>query len=78
MRKNCTRATFADDTTILSSKRKGFSSIQSDMDNLSQWFCQNRLSMNIDKCEAVAFGRGYSSVILILDKKSLSRTRASI
>ena len=28
-------AMFADDTTILSSKRKGLCSIQSDMDNLS-------------------------------------------
>ena len=33
---NCTMAMFADDTTILSSKRKGLCSIQSDMDNLSQ------------------------------------------
>ena len=62
-------AMFADDTTILSSKRKGLCSIQSDMDNLSQWFCQNRLSIKRDKCEAVAFGRGHPSEILILDKK---------
>ena len=67
---NCTMAMFADDTTILSSKRKGLCSIQSDMDNLSQWFCQNRLSINRDKCEAVAFGRGHPSEILILDKKN--------
>ena len=39
------------------------------MDNLSQWFCQNRLSINRDKCEAVAFGSGHPSEILILDKK---------
>ena len=51
-------AMFADDKTFLSSKRKGVCSVQSDMDNLSQWFCQNRLSINRDKCEAVAFGRG--------------------
>ena len=44
-------------------------SIQSDMDNLSQWFCQNRLSINRDKCKAVAFGRGHPSEILSLDKK---------
>ena len=64
-----TMAIFADDTTILSSKRKGSCSIQSDMDNLSQWFCQNRLSINRDKCEAVVFGRGHPSENLILDKK---------
>ena len=75
---NCTMAIFADDTTILSSKRKGLCSIQSDMDNFSQWFCQNRLSINRDKCEAVAFGRGHLSEILILDKKFLIRTRANI
>ena len=60
---------FADGTTILSSKRKRFRSIQSDMDYLSRWFCQNRLSINRDKCEAVAFGRGRPSEIFILDKK---------
>ena len=62
-------AMFADDTTISSSKRKGLCSIQSDMDNLLQWFCQKRLSINRDKCEAVAFGRGHPSEILTLDKK---------
>ena len=62
-------AMFADDTTILGSKGKGLCSIQSDMDNLSQWFCQNRLSIIRDKCEAVAFGRGHHSEFLILDKK---------
>ena len=62
-------AMFPDDTTMLSSIRKGLCSIQSDMDNLSQWFCQTRLSINRDKCEAVAFGRGHPSEILILDKK---------
>ena len=61
---------FADDTTILNSKRKNSCSYQSDMDNLLQWFCQNRLSINKDKSEAVAFGRGHPSEILILDKKS--------
>ena len=60
---------FADDATILSSKRIGFCSIQSDMDNSSQWFCQKRLSINRDKCEAVAFGGGHPSEILILDNK---------
>ena len=34
--KNCTMAMFADDTTILSSKRKSFCSIQSEINNLSQ------------------------------------------
>ena len=67
--KNCTKAMFADETTILSSKRKRFCSIQSDMDILSLWFCQNRLSINRDKCVAVEFGRGQPSEILILDKK---------
>ena len=65
MGKNCTMAMFADDTTILSSKFKGSCSVQSDMDNLSQWFCQNRLSINKDKCEAGAFGREHPSEILI-------------
>ena len=50
-------AMFADDTTILGSKRKGFCSIQSEMDDLLQWFCQNRLSTNRDKCKVVDFGR---------------------
>ena len=60
---------FADDTTILSSKCNSFCSIQSDMGNLSQWFRQNRLSINRDKCEAVAFRRGHPFESLILDKK---------
>ena len=67
--KNNTKAMFADDTTILSSKRKSSCSFQTDMDNLSQWFCQNRIRINRDKCEAVAFGRGHPSEILILNKK---------
>ena len=62
-------AMFADDTTISNSKRKGSCSIQSDMENLLQWFCRKRLSINRDKCEAVAFGRGHRCEILILDKK---------
>ena len=66
---NCTMAMFADDTTILSSKREGFCSIQPDMDNLSQWFCRSRLRINRDKCEAVAFGRGHFSGVWRLDKK---------
>ena len=71
-------AMFAEDTTILGSKRKGSCSSQSEMGNLSQWFCQNRLSINRNKCEAVAFGRGRPSAVLILDKKLPIRTRASI
>ena len=67
--KKCTSAMFADYTTILSSKSKGSCSIQSDMSNLSQWFSQNRLGTNRYKCEAVAFGHGHPSEILILDKK---------
>ena len=63
---NCTLAIFPDDTTILNSKRKGLCSIQPDMDNLLQRFCQNR-----DKCEALAFGRGHPRKTLILDKNSL-------
>ena len=39
------------------------------MDNLLQCFCQNRLSINRDKCEAIAFGRGHPSETLILDRK---------
>ena len=65
---NCTLAMFADDTTILSSKPKGFCSIQLDMDNSSRWCSQNRLRINRDKCETVAFGLGHSSEILKLDK----------
>ena len=67
--KNCTMAMFADDATILSPKRKGSCSVQSDMDNLLHWFCQNRLSINRDKCDAVAVGHGHPGEILILDKK---------
>ena len=58
------------DTTNLSSKRKSLCSNQSELDNLLQWFCQNRLSINRDTCEAVAFGRGHPSEILITDKNS--------
>ena len=39
---------------------------------------KNRLSINRDKCEAVEFGHGHPSEILILDKKCPIRTRASI
>ena len=66
--KNCMMAMFADDTTSLSSKCKGSCSIQSDMDNVSRWFCPKRLSINRDKSKAVAFRRGHPSEILILDK----------
>ena len=71
-------AMFADNTTILNSKRRVVCSIQSDMENLSQWFCQNRLSINRDKCEAVAFGRGHANENLILDKKVLYSNAANI
>ena len=65
-------AMFADATTFLSSKCKDFCSIQSDsQDNLSQWFCQYRLSVNRDKIKAVAIAPGLSGEFLILDKKAL-------
>ena len=67
--KHCIMSMFADDTTILSSQCEGSCSIQSDMDNLLQWFCQKRLSIVRDKCEAVEFGRGHPIRNLLLDKK---------
>ena len=62
-------AMFTDDTTLLSSKRKSFCSIESNMDNLSQSFCQNRLSINREECDSFAFGRCHPSDIFILEKR---------
>ena len=63
---------------VQSTKREDFRSIQSEMDNLMQWFCQNRLGINRDKSQAIIFGRCHPSENFILGKNLLVQTRPSV
>ena len=49
-------AMFADDTTIIKCKQNGNPLIDSDERHMSKWFIDNKLTVNVEKCEAMFFG----------------------
>ena len=48
---------FADDTTVVNASKDNNSPIQMDFNRVSNWFNNNKLTINYDKCEAINFGK---------------------
>ena len=70
-------AIFADDTSILKSGQKMESSLQPDLDKMSNWFSYNKLSLNTSKCEVMNFGLSNNSTQLTLLSKQLPTKESS-
>ena len=51
-------AMFADDNSIVKAGPRNQCFLQTDLDRINNWFCYNKLSLNISKCEVVNFGIG--------------------
>ena len=49
---------FADDTTVIKAGKRVDNLIRKDVDCMFNWFCSNKLTVNIDKCESICFGLG--------------------
>ena len=62
-------AIFADDTSILKSGKKLDTSLQADLDKISNWFSYNKLSLNTSKCEVMNFGCRNSNKLTLLRKE---------
>ena len=57
---NCKAILFADDTTLYNSSpdiKHLYSSINSELDSLTEWFRANKLSLNVSKTHYVIFGQ---------------------
>ena len=55
---NSQLAMFADDTTVIKAGKRVDNLIKKDVDCMFNWFCSNKLTVNIDKCESICFGLG--------------------
>ena len=58
--KNCLQSKttlFADDTTVYNLDRNSSHGITSDIQRIRKWLVTNKLTVNVDKCETVGFGR---------------------
>ena len=49
---------FADDTTIVKSGKHTNRELNEDLHRIIDWFTASKLTVNIDKCEAISFGNG--------------------
>ena len=59
-------AMFDDDTTVLNAGDKTSPLITQDLKNMTNWFVSNKLTVNVDKCEAISFGCGKPDKVTIL------------
>ena len=59
-------AMFADDTTVLNAGDKISPLITQDLKNMTNLFVSNKLTVNVDKCEAISFGCGKPDKVTIL------------
>ena len=59
---------FADDTTIIKSKQNAIILIDSDMRHLSKWCVDNKLTVIIQRCEAISFGSRQPHFDFLMDK----------
>ena len=66
---------FADDTTVLNAGDKTSPLITQDLKNMTNWFVSNKLTVNVDKCEAISFGCGKPDKVTIL-RNELSYQKA--
>ena len=55
---NSKMSMFADDTTIFNAKKNVSFTMQPEIDLISDWMTSNKLTINVDKCEAMCFGSG--------------------
>ena len=58
---------FADDTTVIKAGRRTDYLISKDVEVMTQWFDANKLTLKVDKCEAIHFGRGIPDEVQIKD-----------
>ena len=62
-------AIFADDTTVLNAGDETNPLITQDLKNMTIWFVPKKLTVTVDKCEAIAFGCGKPDQVTILSNK---------
>ena len=62
-------AMFADDTTVLNAGDKTSPLITQDLKNMTNWFVSNKLTVNVNKCEAICFGCGKPDKVTILSNE---------
>ena len=55
----------ADDTRVIKACRRNDSLIREDVRVTTHWFDANKLTINVDKCEAIHFGRGIPDEVQI-------------
>ena len=53
---NSQKAMFADDTANMNSKQNAHLLSNSDIRHMSKWCVDNKLTVNVEKCEAMSFG----------------------
>ena len=54
----CNVTMLADDTTVIEAGKRVDNLIRKDVDYMLNWFCFNKLAVNINKCESICFGKG--------------------
>ena len=62
-------AIFADDTSIVKAGPRNQCFLQTDSDRINNWFCYNKLSLIISKCEVVNFGIGIPNDLTLNNEK---------
>ena len=60
---------FADDTTVIKAGSRTDSLIREVVRVMTHWIDANRLTINVDKCEAIHFGRGKPDKVQIKDSQ---------
>ena len=62
-------AIFADNTSIVKAGPRNQCFLQTDLDRINNWFCHNKLSLNISECEVVNFGIGIPNDLTLNNEK---------
>ena len=65
---------FADYTTVIKAGRRTDSRIHEVVKVMTHWFDPNKLTINVDKCEAIHFGRGILDEVQIKDNQLHQKT----
>ena len=55
------------DTTVIEAGRRTDSFIRKDVKVMTHWLNANKLTINVDKCEAIHFGTGIPDEVQIKD-----------
>ena len=67
--KNANIALFADDTSLIKSGKRDATDMNSELERVGHWFRQNKLTLNITKCESMNFAAGKARDIEIFNSK---------